>query len=342
VYLLDSESEPPRLSHPVRPLLARHIMISTHRSPARLAAPCLLATLAVLAIILSPSPAALETPPHFSHCVASATYEPPLAAGAPRPRLAFLKLHKVGSTTAHDLFICNYLQPNLLKRCDLNARDNSLGSLAALTQRAAGCDAIIEHDEHNQEVFRRFGFHGWDTLLGPRYVKLVLLREPTERLLSRYFYNIDHHDNVPLATVGWTRSADGWSGDWNAFDLWANATKHLVEAQHYLTILQNGGPAEPCKADACGRERVGVAISTLRTFDVVGILEEFDKFWADVCMQLGLSPALWSTELTTWKVSQGRPHMRDAPLAIAQRVKTLVRFDSEIYRAALELNRARR
>ena len=235
--------------------------------------------------------------------------------GTPKP-IAFLKLHKVGSTTVHDVLACNYVLPNQLRAC----RDDSCQTTRALSLsnttssstrrlRAAApkdrdmyrrcapgyCGAAVEHDSHSDLLFERRGLEGYAKLLGPTVVTVVILRDPVERLLSRYFYDVTNHasgdeSNAKMKKLGWVKGADGsWTGKWKALDRWIAGDKGPREGQHYLRAFARIGDDKTldCGKGQC-KSALAAATEALRRFQVVGVLERSEPFWDALCAALGL------------------------------------------------------
>ena len=60
-----------------------------------------------------------------------------------------------------------------------------------------------------------------------------LRRTNSERVLSRYFYSVSNHTQLPLSAAGWARDgAGGWVGPWDRFGAWLQQGD--AEAQHYV------------------------------------------------------------------------------------------------------------
>ena len=131
-------------------------------------------------------------------------------------RVFFFKLHKVGSTTAANV-VESYQRRNELTLCPKTV---SLMTLSA-------CDVINTHDGSWWFVAKH-GLNAWLNLgwpVRPKAVTTILLRDPVERLLSRFFY--DNYAKRPNQEFG---------GNWSKVWSWLT-TLPSRETRYYQTSL---------------------------------------------------------------------------------------------------------
>ena len=94
----------------------------------------------------------------------------------------YLKLHKVGSTVLSNA-IEHYGARHNISLCPYEPRP---GLNWKATVANTGCGLMIGHP-NSETIIREFGFRFWMDDLLPNAVTVILLREPGERILSRYF-----------------------------------------------------------------------------------------------------------------------------------------------------------
>ncbi|KAJ1447861.1 hypothetical protein M885DRAFT_541211 [Pelagophyceae sp. CCMP2097] len=252
--------------------------------------------------------------------------------------VAYLKLHKVGSSTVAASLMETYIVPLGLKLCE--ARVASVATLAA-----SKCQAIIEHDKHMGLIYEQFGRQAYERILGPRVVTCTVLRLPHERLLSRFFYK----RRPDVASQGRTAAQVVEAG----LSSWLRGHDAQCEAQHYLLALARMR-MQPCGDfdDACAVDAVLAARAALAEFDVVGVSERMDDFGAALAAKLGLPAWRFSSQKITPQLAAARTaaaapaadpgaptgppaRLPNFPPFLQARILMITRHDRIIYDAAL-------
>eukprot|EP00045_Choanoeca_perplexa_P016948 m.235715 g.235715 ORF g.235715 m.235715 type:complete len:385 (-) comp17409_c0_seq2:83-1237(-) len=205
---------------------------------------------------------------------------------------AYLKLHKVGSTTVaialermadkHDLRLCS-------RPLDTHP-----------------CKAWTTHG--TEHAMREAGVKGLRSAVGgDNAIALTILRDPVQRLLSRYFYDIA----LSGKTVKHPPS-------YNEFITYLD--QHEAEQAHYMRDFAR-------KTNA-----VEDAKQAIEDFDVVGVSEDLDGFMALLSYHLNVPPAHLTYK--NEKVVLGRPQLKDLEPRLQTHLKLATANDFEVYLAA--------
>eukprot|EP00730_Choanoeca_flexa_P014542 TRINITY_DN6396_c0_g1_i3.p1 TRINITY_DN6396_c0_g1~~TRINITY_DN6396_c0_g1_i3.p1 ORF type:complete len:395 (+),score=82.95 TRINITY_DN6396_c0_g1_i3:158-1342(+) len=218
----------------------------------------------------------------------------PMPTGPARP-FAYLKLHKVGSTTA-SIALERVAAKHNLKLC--GRADDFWGSLP--------CQAWTTHD--TESVMAVQGVHGLKFMVGgSRAVAITLLRKPIDRLLSRYFYDL------AMAGQKVTRPPT-----YEEFKVFLNQNPN--EAVHYLRAFSGASLS------------VDAALQTLDDFDVVGVSEELDRFMTVTAAHLNVpvTDLVYKNE----KVVLGKPKYEDLEPRLQTLLQQVTKDDETIYQHA--------
>eukprot|EP00045_Choanoeca_perplexa_P007763 m.71308 g.71308 ORF g.71308 m.71308 type:complete len:435 (+) comp14208_c0_seq1:1901-3205(+) len=208
---------------------------------------------------------------------------------------AYLKLHKVGSTTVSIAFE-RMAEKHRLKLC---GRGDAFWT-------SLPCNAWTTHD--TEAVMAVGGADGLRFMVGgSNAVTITLLRDPISRLLSRYYYN--------LAMAGEKVTRPPTYDEFADFLL-----KNPAEPMHYVRAFS--GVALSLEA----------SINALSSFDVVGISEELDSFMALCSSHLHVPPAHLTYK--NEKVVLGKPKFEDLDPRLQAHLRAVTADDQQVYLAA--------
>ena len=222
--------------------------------------------------------------------------------------VAFVKLHKVGSTTMSNAVV------GYAGRWNLTVCPKSMHT---------DCDVLVEHKNTEMQIKK----HGLEVFLdelvpglvavnmtrhngGAPPVSVVVLRDPRERVLSRFFYD----------RLGGKQEHKSW----RAFSLYLNSTKAKKEGRHYVDCLGSRKDHRP--------KTTAEAIHGLKKFEVVVVTSRMEAGIARVALALGCDAVNWTFH--SQKRVLGRPTIDQAPPAVQEQLNALVAQDMAVWEAA--------
>lgn len=187
-------------------------------------------------------------------------------------------------------------------------------------RRRRGLDVVFGHDVYD-------GVH---TDLGRPARYLTVVRDPVERLISQYNFNVDYWRGKP-------RSADVLSDDpyradggLQSFEEWLESHPHVHNlmagylCHSFMAYFDYGTPVTA--------ERFRGALSRLESFYYVGLTQSFDLECQHFFRWIGLRGA----SLTRHNVSY--PHYWLTDQALRRRALRLNGMDAELYERSKRLN----
>ena len=268
--------------------------------------------------------------------VAAANGSPPLKGRAGRGtdgcgarQVKLLKLHKVGSTTVANLLI-DYATRHNLSQCTTSRAMRrpflQFHKGAGLVMRHR-CDVAISH-KNSLVVMQSHGEDTWFERVVPGALSIGIFRDPRDRVLSRYFYDMAQaqeklrrkHPGAPAGTVNRTGLKP-----LELFGEWLD--KNLLEEGHHYTHMTK-------------RRTVEAAIEAARRLDVVGDTDRMTAFVAMAALKLGCRNVS-EFAYTSDKVVIGRPTVADLPPELQRRVELGVQQDAEVFAAVQRLQAER-
>ena len=213
--------------------------------------------------------------------------------------VAFLKLHKVGSSTVTNAIIA-YATDHNLRVCPRTSD----------TKQIKDCDVEASHEASEFVIYHKgLDFYMKNVARGlGAPVTVVVLRDPLERVLSRFFYN---HEKRKKALISWPKELRKWLKN----------EKWKKEGTHYVKAL--------------GQEYADDAIKALQRFDVVGLTENLESALARVALHTNTDAADWSFH--SQKVVVGRPTYDDLEPRSRYLLKKLTLEDRKVYKAAQQV-----
>ncbi|EDQ86760.1 uncharacterized protein MONBRDRAFT_27847 [Monosiga brevicollis MX1] len=228
-------------------------------------------------------------------------------ATGPMANFYFLKLHKVGSTTVSIVLerLGEHYNRKLCLRGD--AFEGSLPCQEGLT--LVGAQVWTTHDVETYMLAG--GMPALTSIMGEDAVSIIVLRDPTERLLSRYFYDIARGAMVTQSTKP------------TAHDFRDYLAENDIETIHYLNALDST------------KHQTSAAMHTLGQFDVVGITEDLDRFLVVLAHKLNVR--LEDVTYKSEKVVVGRPKFADLDAETQELLLAATQDDRLIYAHAKTL-----
>eukprot|EP00039_Didymoeca_costata_P012199 m.174937 g.174937 ORF g.174937 m.174937 type:complete len:334 (-) comp15414_c0_seq7:1939-2940(-) len=247
-----------------------------------------------------------------------------------------LKLHKVGSSTLAAV-VEAYASRHSLSICPRTVPKWPAPPLPLNTSPKKECKIITSH-ERSETVALHWGLSAFLETLCPRACKsVILIRNPRDRLLSRYYFDLlkgKHHLSVQEGPRG---------GNWlsleemKQLDSWlkyiSGQDKH-ADNNHYLKALGINVSDFNKNTDATNRL---VARSMLTKFDVVGITERMPQTVVALAHTLGCSQNMTEWVYPSLKSVPGRPTEEALPLYIRGAIDAIVRHDMIVWEEARKL-----
>lgn len=195
-------------------------------------------------------------------------------------RVFFLHLPKAGGTSIiRALRLAmgprHLLRPTTQFMLSVTAADE-MAATAGLSRREAR-DVLLQYalaDERARFVGGHFWFH--EAIFAPRvkpWQALTLLRDPVELWFSNYFFNLSSDREHHRITQTIAEFADSDRGALLGVD----QVRRLLPAESGM--------------DPRSEEAVDAAVSNLRRFALVGVLEELDRFADSYADRFGLRPS---------------------------------------------------
>eukprot|EP00056_Hartaetosiga_gracilis_P003821 m.67755 g.67755 ORF g.67755 m.67755 type:complete len:368 (-) comp11592_c2_seq1:185-1288(-) len=219
--------------------------------------------------------------------------------------VVFMKLHKVASTTV-SMVLERIAAKAHKKMC---ARGDQL-------LKSVPCEFWTTHD--NEEVFVYEGVKGFDAFVGENPLTITILRDPIERVLSRYFYNLvmDRRQSVSLEYI--QKRID-------ILPLWLQSNPG--ETVHYTKLFSRSRGVKNLSVEK--------AIANLEDFTVVGVTEEINAFMVLVAtaLHVPVTDVVYKNE----KVVVNRPKFEDLPIETQQLLERLTLSDRIVYEHAKKL-----
>jgi hypothetical protein len=215
-------------------------------------APRRLATFAMFSMIVGHAVIGAHHRHHHTHATG--------ACGTRQAKL--LKLHKVGSTTVSNILI-DYAGRYNLTQCTTNFRQKH-------RHHSLSCDIILTHAKSLQLIQMSNDSAFWFEKKLPNALSIGVFRDPRERVLSRYFYDMakmqdqgearKHHE--PAREVGGSTIAPhtGLEGLTEWLD------DNLGEQGHHYTYITKA-------------RTVPAALAVARRLDVVGDSDRMNALW---------------------------------------------------------------
>ena len=177
-----------------------------------------------------------------------------------------------------------------------------------------GCNVINSHNAEWRTVHSSVGIEHFFSQTLPESLSVAIFRDPRERLLSRYYYDMMKgkiYRGTPAASVNTSKlgtvsapepSGGSWLSTVEVGRLMAWIKSKGIEGHHYGTALplkmHNGASAEELQ-EAVGR------------FEVVGVTERIPELVAMIALSLNCDGASWA--YTSLKRVVGRPTFADLP-----------------------------
>lgn len=199
-----------------------------------------------------------------------------------------IKLHKVGGTTISNILTA-YAKDHGLHICPEESKGHH-------------CNVSITH-KNSLKLIRERGEHFWFNHFLPDSLSVMVMRDPRERILSRFFYDMAigriHHK------ADWATELDDW------------LDKRLPEeSQHYLSISR--------------KATVEKASDVIDRVDIVGITERMDELVAMIAYSLGCE------DLSTWaytndKVIVGRPTFANLSDTVQKKINSAIDNENRLY-----------
>ncbi|EGD78149.1 hypothetical protein PTSG_09025 [Salpingoeca rosetta] len=214
--------------------------------------------------------------------------------------VAFLKFHKVGSTTVSLV---------LERLAELSGK--KLCGRAEAFFDSLPCQVWTTHD--TELVMGVGGAHGLRFFVGSHAVAVTVMRNPIDRLMSRYYYDKvlegDSTNTIPSHS-----ELRQWLDD------------NEQEKDHYTRVLSRGTmDVEDAKEE-------------LKDIDVVGVTDKMDELL--VLLAFRMRVPLQHLTYKRQKVVEGRPRMNQLPPDLLALLEQSCLRDMELYRAAQTMNRA--
>eukprot|EP00045_Choanoeca_perplexa_P007012 m.61555 g.61555 ORF g.61555 m.61555 type:complete len:299 (+) comp13888_c0_seq2:118-1014(+) len=204
-------------------------------------------------------------------------------------RFAYLKLYKVGSTTAsfvlerlavkHGLTLC--LRKS--QTCQAWTTHDTIGKMIE-----GGADSLREH------------------VGGGDAVALTILRNPIERLISKYYFlQVTRHPQSPLRVP-----------TYNQFLTFLKANP--LEQIYYMSTFSRANHSD-----------IKAAIQALEAIDVVGVTEDMDGFLTLTSYYLNVLPS--DLAYKSQKIIVGRPKLEDFDPELQAHLRLVTAADFELY-----------
>lgn len=231
------------------------------------------------------------------------------------PAYAFIKTHKVGGTT-----VMRMLRSTLRETQNATLCDNSSQTTRVLSPFPRGCRACLTHGSYRQiaDALRLPGLEAPQEAVrkmcpfwvpGRHVHTMVMLRDPVDKLYSRYHYERSN---------GWCRkraAALGLSGcasDHYAFVKWTFVSPMELQARRLYKTSDDVLHAETVMTLGGRDGGVVQALQVLKKIEVVGLTHRFNETLCALSISWGLPLILLKQELSHANKGTPRPPLNSS------------------------------
>jgi hypothetical protein len=230
---------------------------------------------------------------------------------APPSKIAFIHIRKTAGSTLLDAISRNYsLDQHLLIDGRPHNREAAIRSLAGLNRKPV------------RFVYGHVGF-GIAKYLPSDFSMITILREPTERVLSQYYF-LRGRKKSPEAYYQ-KHSLEYALSDPGVNHYFSNAQTRVLSSVE-VQISQKS-------ATDMGQRDLRTALANLKRFSLVGFTEEFNSMLAELSARFRLK----TDEFTVQKRNRSRPPMAEIPRRTRQLIARANELDQELYAAARKM-----
>ena len=228
--------------------------------------------------------------------------------------LIFVHILKTGGITLGSLLRRHYSgEKTFATFPDAWHPDGSIDAFKALT---------TEEADRIRLLYGHMGF-GFHEKFSVPVSYVTLLRDPVERVISRYFHDRREPKNLLHEEIQAGMSLEAY-------------VRYLTEAARMDNLQTRviAGNWEKCGYGPCTASMLEEAKRNLRTrFLLAGLTERFDAFYLLLCRKFGWAPLFYRRR----NVTRRRPSQADLPTETVALIREYNQYDSELYRYAREL-----
>jgi len=242
-----------------------------------------------------------------------------LSSTARSRKIFFMHVPKCAGTTMQV-----YLQSNFLRRKIFTTQLLDGGKSVERFRN------LPERDRYRYDLVKGHHAHHVLDCVHPDFLKLAILRDPVERILSIFYYIKQSKDHPLHAQIG---GAEASLDDYLNSDLARNSG--LVYVSVFSRLDRQG-----VRADLQGALDLALE-SALEQYDIVGLVEDFDAFVQSVYEAANLKRPYRSVKHNVGQLKESSRGREVSEETIA-RVRELCKFDMAIYDAVKRHNQLRR
>lgn len=177
---------------------------------------------------------------------------------------------------------------------------------------------LTEEERNSYSLVRGHFVNGFIDLVRPEFVKVVVFRDPIERIMSHYYYA----KSAPRHYLH-SKIHD------EELSLEDYATSNLsVELRNWYTTYFSGFSAD--EAEENPEESIEKAVDfVLKSYDVIGFLDNFELFIKKLREHANLKYEYDDNDRVN--VTQGRPKAKEVPQAVVEKIRQVNHLDIVVY-----------